>query len=61
MDDKFIFIPRDDKQNYPFCRLRLLVKRFGSISQGTKQSKLIKVSKLFVPANKMTLFVNFVY
>ena len=25
MDDKLIYIPNDDKQNFPFCRLKLLV------------------------------------
>ena len=25
MDDKLIYIPNDDKQYFPFCRLKLLV------------------------------------
>ena len=29
MDDKLIYIPNDDTQNYPFCRLQLVVKTFG--------------------------------
>ena len=27
MDDEFIFIPYDDKQNHPFYRLKLLVEK----------------------------------
>ena len=29
MDDKLIYIPIDDKQNYPFCRLTLLDVKVG--------------------------------
>ena len=29
MDDEFIYIPNDDKQNYPSCRLKLIVEQFG--------------------------------
>ena len=30
MDDKLIFIPNDDKQNYPYFRLKLLVENQNS-------------------------------
>ena len=26
MDDKLIYIPNDDKQNIPFCRLKIFVE-----------------------------------
>ena len=29
MADKLLYIPNDDKQNYPFCRLQLVVETFG--------------------------------
>ena len=29
MDEKLKNIPNDNKQNYPFCRLKFLVKKFG--------------------------------
>ena len=29
MDDKLMYIHNDDKQNQPFCILRLLVQKFG--------------------------------
>ena len=28
MDDKLIYIPNDDEINNPFCKFRLLVKKF---------------------------------
>ena len=28
MDNKLIYIPNEDKQDYPFCRLNLLVEMF---------------------------------
>ena len=27
--DKLIYITNNDKQNYPFCRLKVLVEKFG--------------------------------
>ena len=29
MNDKLMYISNDDKQNYPFCNLKLLVEKFG--------------------------------
>ena len=29
MADKFMHIPNDDTQNSPFCRLQLIVEKFG--------------------------------
>ena len=29
MADKLIYIPNNDAQNYPFCRLQLVVETFG--------------------------------
>ena len=52
MDDKFIDIPNDDKQNYCFCRLKLLVKSLDTIS-------LLRVPKVFVPTNKRTIHFRF--
>ena len=26
--DKFMYIPNDDTQNYPFCRLQIVVETF---------------------------------
>ena len=33
MADKFIYIYNNDKQNYPFCRIRLLLKKNGHCIQ----------------------------
>ena len=27
MDDKFMYNPNDDKHNYPYCKLKSLVKK----------------------------------
>ena len=32
MDDKLIYIPNDAKQNYPICRLKLLLKSLNTTS-----------------------------
>ena len=29
MADKLMYIPDDDTQNYPFCRLQLVIETFG--------------------------------
>ena len=29
MGDKLMYIPNDDTQNYPFCRLQLVVEMYG--------------------------------
>ena len=52
MADKFMYIPNDETQNYPFCRLQLVVKTFGHSTKWTNQSiYLIKVSKDVNPTN----------
>ena len=38
MDDKFMHIPNDDPQNYPFCKLELVVETFNT--QLNKQNSL---------------------
>ena len=53
MDDKFIYIPNDDTQFYPFCRLHLVVKTF-ELNEST-DFKSIKVPKVVMPTNKEML------
>ena len=31
MEDKLMYIPKDYTQNYPFCKLNLLVEKFGHL------------------------------
>ena len=46
MADKMLYIPNDDKQNAPFCRLQLIVQTFGhSINKPANQNS-IKIPKL---------------
>ena len=33
MADKLMYIPNDDTQNYPLCRLQLVIEKFGHSSQ----------------------------
>ena len=54
MDDKLIYIP-NDKQNYPFCGLKLLVEKFGHL-QRTNQN-LSGVPKLCIPTRGVKLWV----
>ena len=43
MTDKLVYIPNDDTQNYPLCRLQLVVEEtFGHLSKLTNQSKFNK-------------------
>ena len=37
-----MYIYNDDKQNYHFCRLQLVVEKFGHSTQWKNQSKFIK-------------------
>ena len=48
MADKLMYmnITNADSQNYSFCRLQLVVKKFGHITLFTKQSKFSKVPKV---------------
>ena len=32
MADELMYIPNDDKQNYPFCRLQLVFETLGQSS-----------------------------
>ena len=50
MADKFMHIPNDDTQNYPFCNLHLVVETFETTNQNS-----IKVSKFVETTNKKTL------
>ena len=45
MADKLMYIPNDDTQNHPFCRLQLVVEKFGlDLTEQTNQN-LMKVNK----------------
>ena len=46
MDEKFMYLLKDDKQNYTFCILKSLVEKFG-----TNQLKFNKSTQSF-SANK---------
>ena len=50
IDDKLKYIPYDDRQNYPFCRLKFLVETT------LNQSELIKVIQVVKATNKKTLW-----
>ena len=52
--NKLMYIPNDDKQNYPFCTLELMVKMFGYATEWTNQSKhTTNVPKIFELTNKI--------
>ena len=54
MADKFMYIPNDDTQNYPFCKIQLMVETFGQLNEPTNQCSN-KVLKVFKPMNKKIL------
>ena len=59
MANKLKNIPNDDTQNYPFCRLQLVVKTFEQLNLIIHQIKTLKVPKFNNPMYKYTLLQNF--
>ena len=57
MADKLMYIPNDKTQNYPFCRLKLVVETFGNLTSSYQIS--LKVPLVFKPTNKKTLLKTF--
>ena len=55
MADKLMYIPNDDRQNYPFCRFKLVVETFDHSSQWTSYLKFTKVPKVIKQTNKKLL------
>ncbi len=50
MVDQFMYIPNDDKPNYPYCKFQIVVERLNtSIKIHLKSPKLLRTS------NKKTL------
>ena len=42
MADILIYIPNYDTQNFPFCRLQLVVEKFGHLTEWTNKTKFNK-------------------
>ena len=60
MCDKLIYITNNDKQNYPFCRLKLLVEKFGHCSFiPTNQDTVYKILLLKYLGLKVSLLCTF--
>ena len=58
MLDKLMHIPNDDTQNYPVCRLQLVVETFEHSTYWTNQpinQNSMKVLKVVKPTNKKML------
>ena len=60
MDVKLIYIPNDDKQNCPFCRLKLIVEQYQFLISQSK-TILSKVPNVFELPNKVKWLHNFGY
>ena len=56
MADKLMHISNDDTQNYPFCRLHLVVESFDTQPNKPTNQHSIKVPKVVEQTNKKTLF-----
>ena len=54
MADKLMYIPNDDTQKYPFCRLQWLKRLDTQLNKQTNQNSL-KVLKVVKTTNKKTL------
>ena len=48
MTDKIVYTPNDDKQIYPFCRIKLVVEKFEHSTLWTNQSKFKSNEKVNV-------------
>ena len=48
-DDKLMYIPNDEKQNYPFFRLKLLVDKLKHCNSEPTNQNIIRIPKLWVP------------
>ena len=57
MADKLMYILNDKTQNYPFCRLKLVVETFGNST--SSHQNLLKVPLVFKPKINKTLFKTF--
>ena len=53
---KLMYIPKDDSQNYSYCRLKLVVETFGYSTLWSNQIKIAEVSKVVRPTNKTALY-----
>ena len=47
MDDKLLYIPNDETQNYTFCRLKLVVEMFEHSTLLCREDLHIKMSKKY--------------
>ena len=45
MADKFMYIPDNEKQTYPFCGLKLVVETFELNESTNQNSKILQVVK----------------
>ena len=53
---KLMYIPNNNTQNYPFCRLQLMVETYGqwALTESINQN-LVKVPKVVKSTNKKSL------
>ena len=53
MSNELMYIPNDDKQNYPFCKLKLVFETLDTQNnEPTNQNQVPKVDK---PTNKKNI------
>ena len=50
-----MYIPNGDTQNYPICRLQLVVETYGHSTNEPTNQNSIKVPKVVKPMNKKIL------
>ena len=58
MANKLIYIPNDDTQNYPLCRLKIVVETFEHPTELINQSKFTEVPKVVEPTNKENVSIR---
>ena len=55
MADKLMCTSNDDTQNYPFCRLQLVVKTFGHSTYDNEPTNQNSIPKVVKPTKKKML------
>ena len=59
MADKLMYIPNVDTQNYPYCRLQLIVETFEYSTKWTNQSKFNKSLQKSEANEKENVIIKF--
>ena len=58
MTDKLIYIPRDNTQNTPFCRIQEVVETFGLKPTNQNSIKVPKIVETMIRKTLVTILIG---